>query len=144
MRIKLLLLSLVALLVSSCSTIRHTASSVDVDNKVVSFTVADLDVQNKKATKTYNWNYNPFRRVSVNNIKENITAELINENNADVLLEPQYIVVKRGFLRGGSVTITGIPATYSNFHKMTPEEAKIVGSAFREKKVEKKKRWFFF
>lgn len=144
MKFKLLLITLVTLAASSCSTIRHTATSVDVDNKVVTFTVANLDVQKQKVSKTYSWSYNPFKRVSISNIKGNITAELLNAQNADVLLEPQYIIEKRGFMRGGSVTVIGYPASYKDFHKMTPEEAAIVRDAFSKKEKKANKRWFIF
>lgn len=143
MKAKLLLISAAALLVSSCSTIRTTADYASVDNKVVSFTVADLDVKKNKVEMTYSWSYNPFKRVSISNIKGNVTAELLKQNDADVLVEPNYIVEQRGFLRGGSVTVIGIPAKYKNFHKMTPEEAAIVRDA-QARPEKKTKKWFFF
>lgn len=144
MKIKVLTILLFAMFMVSCSTIKHTASTADIDNKVVTFTVANLDVNPKKVEKTYSWSYNPFIRVSVSNVKENVTAELVKESNADVLLEPQYIVHKGGLFRGGSVTVIGIPASYKNFHEMTVEEAAIVRDAFSNNKKETKKRWFFF
>ena len=138
-------MSAVALLLSSCSTIRHTASTVDVDNKIVTFTVADLDVQPQKVQLSYNWNFNPFRTISISNVKGNVTAQLLQQCNADVLLDPQYVVEKRGFLRGGSVTVIGIPAKYENFHKMTPQEMEMMQKAIMVKKEAKKeKRWLLF
>ncbi|MCM1022143.1 MAG: hypothetical protein NC343_07655 [Muribaculum sp.] len=145
MKLQTILMSgLLAVVACSCSTVRHTASYTDVTNKVVSFTVADLEVQKEKASKTYSWSYDPFRRVSIANVKENVTAEILEEKNADVLLEPQYIVHKRGFLRGGSVTVIGIPAKYTDFHKMTAEEAAIVRDALKNDGKKAKKRWFLF
>lgn len=140
---KLLSVLLFAGMMASCSTVRHTADSVDVKNTVTTFTVADLKVSPKKATKTTSWSYNPFKRVSVSTIKDNTEAALVNENNADILLEPQYIIEKRGFMRGGSVTVIGFPAKFENFHKMTPEEAAIVKNLQKPEK-QPKKRWFFF
>lgn len=110
---------------SSCSTVRHTSQNAPVATTVVSFTVADLDVAPGKVTSTYSWHWMPFRSPSIELIKTNTTALMLKERNADVLLEPQYIVEKRGFLRGGSVTVTGFPAKFKNFHVMTPEEARI-------------------
>ncbi|MDE6099529.1 MAG: hypothetical protein K2G01_00650 [Paramuribaculum sp.] len=131
------------LMLSSCSSIRHTSSTAAVETRVVNFTVADMDVDETKAEKTYSWNYNPFKRVSVSTIKENTEAELLKENGGDVLVEPQYIVKKRGIFRGGSVTVIGFPAKYTNFHKMTPAEAELIKITAPEKK-KAKKRWLFF
>ena len=136
----------VALMMSSCTTVRHTATAGPVDNKVISFTVADLNVKKNKVTKTYNWNWNPFKCVSVDLVKENTEAALLQENGADVLVEPEYIIERRGLMRGGSVTVIGFPATYTNFHKMTPEEAEVVKKLGTDCKVKKsgKKRFILF
>lgn len=144
--IKLIMASVVALLVCSCSSIQHTATTADVQTKVVNFTVADVKTNGQKVSKTTSWNFNPFKRVSVATEITNTEAKMLMETGNDILLEPQYIVEKRGFLRGGSVTVIGIPAKYVNFHKMTPEEAAIV-SKMKDgdcKKVSKKRRWFLF
>lgn len=140
---KFLSVILLAGIMASCSSVRHTSDTVNVNNTVTSFTVADLKVTPYKVSKTTKWNYNPFKSVSVAIIKGNTEALLLDESQADVLLEPQYIVEKRGFLRGGSVTVIGYPAKFENFHKMTSEEATIIRDASKpEKKA--KKRWFFF
>lgn len=135
-------------LMTSCASIKHTADTAPVETKIVSFTVADLNTKGKKVSKTTSWAYNPFRRVNVNTEIKNTEAKLLQEADDDVLLEPQYIIEKRGFLRGGSVTVIGIPAKYTNFHKMTPDEAAIIGNACKEKcdkdKKERKRRWFLF
>ena len=140
---KLLTLLFATVLLASCSSVRHTSDTVAVENSVVSFTVADLNVKPVKVTKTTSWGYNPFRRVSVSTVKSNTEAALLNEVGADVLLEPQYIVTKRGFMRGGSVTVIGYPAKYENFHRMTPEEAEIAKNA-RKPAEQPHRRWFFF
>lgn len=130
-------------ILASCSSIRHTSDTANVQTTVATFAVADLQVAPQKVSKTTSWSYNPFKRVSVGLLKENTEAALVNENNADILIEPQYIVEKRGFLRGGSVTVTGFPAKFENFHKMTPQEAEILRSVpAPEKKA--KKRFFIF
>lgn len=135
----------VGVMLCSCSSVKHTATSVSVEPRVVSFTVADVTVAPTKITKTTSWSYNPFRRVSVSLIKENTTAEMLRDAGADVLVEPEYIIEQRGFLRGGSVTVTGFPATYSNFHKMTPQEAEVVKAIdLKKENKHQKKRFFFF
>lgn len=124
---------------------RHTASTVPVDASVVSFTVADVKVSPEKISQTTSWSFNPFKRVSVETVKDNTTARMLQDAKADVLVEPEYIIEQRGFLRGGSVTVIGFPASYSNFHKMTPEEAELFRALnTKSKKKEHKKRFFLF
>ena len=131
----------------SCSSVKHTSTTANVDMRVYSFSVADVNVQPEKVSATTSWSFNPFKRVDVELIKLNTTAKLIQDAEADILVEPQYIVYKGGFMRGGYVTVYGFPATYSNFHNMTPEEAEIVkaiNSADCNKKPKPRKRFFFF
>lgn len=140
-----LLIACAMLVTASCSSVKHTADVVPVSTKVVSYTVADLEVSPTKVSKTYSWSCNPFRSVSVSTVKKNTEAQLLQETGADVLLEPQYIVNKRGFLRGGSVTVIGFPAKFSNFHKMTTDEAELLHKVENVKHPEKPlKRWIIF
>lgn len=120
---------LIVTALSSCSTIKHTAQYAPVEATIKSFTVADAEVSKQKVSKTSSWSFNPFVRVDIETVKTNTTAKLLQEVGADVLIEPQYIIEKRGFMRGGSVTVIGFPAKYTDFHKMTPEEAEIVKNA---------------
>lgn len=129
-------------LMCSCSTIKRTAQIAEVTPTVVSMTVADMDVSLDKISKTNSWSYNMFRKVSVEEIKRNTTAEMLSEAEADVLIEPQYIVRKGGFMRGGSVTVIGFPAKFTDFHKMTAEEAEIFKNAQEGKKPKEKRRKF--
>lgn len=134
------------LLLSSCTTVKHTSTVVPVESKIVSFTVADLEVSPKKVSKTYSWNWKPFGSPSIDLVKSNTEAELLKEAGADVLVEPEYIIEKRGCLRGGSVTVIGFPATYKNFHKMTKEELEVVKNLGPDVKVKHKgkKRFILF
>lgn len=140
---KYITLIVTALLFASCTSIRHTADTVAVNPTVVSLTVADMIVSPTRVTRTTSWSYNPFRRVSISTIKSNTEATLLNEAGADVLLEPQYIITRRGFMRGGSVTVIGYPAKLQNFHSMTPEEAEMTKNV-RKPEEQPRKRWFFF
>lgn len=144
MKLKLFCMAVMALLMCSCSSVRHTSSAYGVDTKIVNFTVADVEIGKEKIQKTYRWNYNPFRPVSIAIIKSNITAQMLQENNADVLVEPQYIIEKRGWLRGGSVTVIGFPAKYKNFHPKTETEATVARGILHEKKQKKEKHRFLF
>lgn len=141
----IMLLGCGMLLTASCSSVRHTADVAPVSAKVVSYTVADLEVSPAKSSLTYSWSFNPFRRVSISTVKQNTEARMLQDAGADVLVEPQYIVNQRGFLRGGSVTVIGFPAKYRNFHKMTPAEAELFNKVEIVRPPEKPhKRWLIF
>lgn len=126
MKRNMILAAGVALALSSCSTIQHTSQVAGVDTNVYNLTVADMNVGKQKQTKTTEWKWNPLSTVSLKSQKETATAQLLEETNADVLVEPQYIVKRRGLFRGGSLTVTGYPATYSNFRTMTAEDAEML------------------
>ncbi len=130
----LLTLGIAAILpLVSCSSLTKTAQYEGVDVQVHSVTVADLDVKNEKVTKSAEWKWNLLKPFSVEEGKKNVMADLLHEQNADVLVEPEFTITRRGFMRGGTVTVTGFPATYTGFHPMTPEEANAINP--REKKV---------
>lgn len=124
-----IIIACAAMALSSCTTVKNTASTEAVDTKITSMTVADLQVDKEKVSKTVKWNWSPLTSVSVADKKENATGELLLEKDADVLIEPQYVVNHRGLFRGGSVTVTGYPAKYYNFRPMTKEDAEMIATA---------------
>lgn len=145
--VKTLTIAVGVLMLTSCSSIRHTAAVANVDTNITNYTVADLATDGVKVQKTANWNFDPFNPVSVSTIKKNTEAQLLNEVGCDVLLDPQYVVERRGWLRGGTVTVIGIPAKYTNFHKLTLEEAEIIGKMKAgdcKEKHKKNKRFILF
>lgn len=111
----------------SCSTISHTASTADVDTHLYNLTVADMKVSDSKVSKTIQWDWVGMAG-SDKAKKDQVTSEALKDANADLLVEPQYIVNKRGLFRGGSVTVTGYPATYSNFRPLTQADADIIAT----------------
>ncbi|WP_289760824.1 hypothetical protein [Duncaniella muris] len=123
MKSNMILAAGIALALSSCSTIQHTSQVAGVDTNVYNLTVADMNVGKQKQTVTTEWKWNPLSTVTLKSQKETATARLLEEAKADVLVEPQYVVKRRGLFRGGSLTVTGYPATYSNFRTMTAEDA---------------------
>ena len=114
---------------TSCSTVSHTASTSTVDTKICNLTVADLEVNATKVAKTVDWKWSPLRSVSMSETKDNASGELLMEAGADVLVEPQYVVKRRGAFRGGSLTVMGYPATYRNFRSMTKSDAEMIALA---------------
>lgn len=126
---KLFIIALAAMALTSCSTISNTAYTQGVDTKISNMTVADLKVDSVRASRTVNWNWSLFGSGSISDKKKNAEGELLIEKDADVLVEPQYVVTKRGIFRGGSLTVTGYPATYYNFRPMTQADAEMIATA---------------
>lgn len=120
---KILSVVTAALTLCSCSTITHTSQTAGVDTQIYNLTVADLKVAEKKDSVTVDWKWNPLSEISLKAQKETATHALLKANDADVLVEPEYIVNRRGIFRGGSVTVTGYPASYSDFRPMTTNDA---------------------
>ena len=125
---KILAAGIAALALSSCSTITHTSQTAAVDTQVYNLTVADMKVAAKKDSVTVDWKWNPLSTISLSAQKETATHTLLGKSDADVLVEPEYIVKRRGLFRGGSVTVTGYPATHSNFRAMTAEDAEKIAT----------------
>lgn len=123
-----LILLLLVTLFASCTTIKKTSSTADVASSVYTHpVVADLDVMPVKAEKTFTWNFFPFNigEPDIEDVKQNVTAELLAENGADVLVERQFIFTRETWgLR--SMTVTGFPAKIKNFRNATPEEISIL------------------
>lgn len=131
MKNNLILAACVAILFvgSSCSTINNTATTASVDTQIYNLTVADLKVAPDKASSTTSWSWNPFNQVNLDLEKKNASAKILQETGSDVLVEPQFEVHRRGIFRGGSLTVTGYPAKYSNFRAMSREDAENIAIA---------------
>lgn len=119
-----LLMACMALLLSSCSTMRKsTATSMAVESGVYQYpTVADLEVKDK-VTRQVSWRFRVIKcgQPSLEVRRANLVADLLKEAGADVLLEPQVTFVKHPF--GDRVlTVTGFPAVFKNFRKATAQD----------------------
>lgn len=106
---------------ASCTTITKTASDVDVPSSLYSTTVADLNVSADRVTYTMTPG-KEIQRAGLANVKKAVESQALTMNgNADVLVEPEYIIKqKRGLFRRTitSITVTGRPAKYTNFHSL--------------------------
>lgn len=110
-------------MLTSCTTVQKTASTTDVINHVEQFpTVADLDVQ-EKAEATMTWNFRPFNlgEPKLKQATENLTADLLRQKGADVLIESQYIFERTAYGER-KLTVIGFPAKYKNFRSATPAD----------------------
>ena len=115
---KFFLFVCVAFAVSSCQTIRSTATHKTVDIQPVGALIADLEVSPKRISYTMT----PHRRVQrggFENIKSTAIREALQNNGGgDVLvgLEVQTKSVRFLFWRAiTSITVSGYPAKYTNF-----------------------------
>ena len=111
---------------SSCTTTSNNAYTVTPETMIVNMTVADLDVSQDQVSATVSWNWNPFK--TVGSREKAAEAEVLKASGADILVEPVFEVTHRGFLRGGSVTVTGHPAKLVNFRPMTMGDAAIIAT----------------
>lgn len=118
--------ALAVIALSSCVSTKNNAYTTVPETMVVNMTVADIDVAEEPVTVTTTWNWNPFRKIK--DYKKNAEGIALREAKADVLVNPSYEVKKRGFLRGGSVTVTGHPGKYVNYRNMTEKDAEVINT----------------
>lgn len=117
-----------SVLVTSCTTVNKTATVADVEKSVNTYPViADLQVSPEKVEKTYTWSFRPFHigEPKIKDLKQNLVAELLLENNADVLVEMHYVYSKTQF-GTRSMTVFGFPAKMKNFHNATKDELEAI------------------
>ncbi len=121
-----LLCGAIAMMAASCTTITKTSTTADVSQSLYSATVGDLDVAKERVTYTMTPS-KAIRRGGVANVKRAAEHEALEAytkktgKTADLLLEPEYIISKRrGFCgtKVTSITVTGRPAAYTNFHSL--------------------------
>ncbi len=111
------------LVLASCSTVRKTATTVGVNTGVYQYpTVADLEVKDK-VEKVMTWGFRPFHlgEPSLDVAKGNLMAETLKEQDADVMLEPQFIFSRTSYGER-RLTLIGYPAKFKDFRKATPQD----------------------
>lgn len=120
MNTRIALLACSALLLASCATVNKTAKTAEVTSQIHSAAVADLMVKDRVTTSMDVTK--EVRRGGLDNVKHAAEAKALEENgNADVLLEPQYVIEKRRGLFTSKVThitVSGRPAFYKNFRTL--------------------------
>lgn len=110
--------SFVALVMSSCTTVEKTASAIDVNNNINSVTAVDLDVSNTRISYVYRTTKKVRKGGSKNVYATAVSAALKANDNANVLVAPEYeTVIKKGLFGSKikTVTVSGYPAKYKNF-----------------------------
>lgn len=118
-----LVIALSILFIASCTT-QHaiTTKTTDIYGAGVMQkpVLVDMDVKEEKVTATINAR---GKKVS-DDIKNQVLAEAIKKSNADVLVEPRFETDIKG--RKMTVTVTGFPATYKNFHTIKQDEVELL------------------
>ena len=111
------------LCVTSCTTVKKTATTQDVSTVGAAGGVADVVVSHKKIGFS-SAVPRRGRRGGSNSVKATAVAEALKANgNADILVNPQFdMKIRRGSIR--EITVTGYPATYKNFRKLPCEAHK--------------------
>lgn len=117
-KISIFAVALGVMTLASCSSIRHTATTIPVQTQIISPSSADLSVSEKKISYTFSPT-KPYRRCGEKAVIESAVAEALKANeNADVLVGCQYEIKKvRNFFGVTNikyVTVTGYPAVYTN------------------------------
>lgn len=118
---KIVLGLLVILSTASCTTLRKSASTLDVDDRVAAHASADMVVSQQKVSYSYAPS-KKIRRAGMQNAKNAAVSELLKANgNADVLVHAQFeTTVRRGLFgqtKIKNVTVSGYPARFTNFRK---------------------------
>ena len=118
---KYLFMLAAALMTASCTTTTKTARTESVPYSMYNATVADLDVASQRIAYTLRPS-KEIRRGGPANCKNAAIQEALTQNgNADLLLEPEFVVNrKRGLFstKITEVTVTGRPAFYKNFRSL--------------------------
>ena len=111
----LFVLAISAAAMTSCTTVKKSATIHDVKPTLASVVLTDLDVSNQKITFTY-VPTSDVRRGGAKNCIATAIHEALVTNGGDVLIETQTAIVERTFSHKiKSVTVTGYPAKYKNF-----------------------------
>lgn len=121
---KYIFMVVAALALTSCTTTIKTARVESVPYSMFNATVADLNAVGNRITYTMTPS-KEIQRGGIANCKQAAINEALTANgNADMLLEPQFVISKKLTWCGikiTSVTVTGIPAKYSNFRSLPDE-----------------------
>lgn len=96
-------------------------AEVKIETTVTAVSAAELDIADKRVSKSCNWHTKLFSPTSLEQRKTNLIVELCRQVGADVLVDPQFTYEKK-ILGGGKLTVSGYPATYKNFRAMNEAE----------------------
>lgn len=114
---KIFLCLTVAFLATSCTTVVKTAKTADTPVSLLSSTVADLEVSPERITYTKTG----AELKGYIDVKQAVEHSALEKVNADVLVNPEYVIKTKNYIifkKVESVTVSGRPARYKNFHSL--------------------------
>ncbi len=136
-------ISISSLFLVSCATLKtSTSKSLDIygSGVIQKPVVADLNVVQTKVTGFAK----ETASQSVESIKQKAVADALKKSSSDVLIEPKFETETKGGYT--TATVTGWPATYSNFRVISPDDVPLLQAGVLQKAevytpptVEKKK-----
>lgn len=103
---------------ASCTTVTKTATTLDVNSGLNSVSTADLDISSQKISYTHKATKKEMRGGYKNILNSAVQDAIAANGGGDVLVAPQYAVVKKKGLFGSkikTVTVEGYVAKYKNF-----------------------------
>lgn len=116
----LIVAGLATFALTSCTSIKKTATSVDVNNSINETGRVDLVVSPERVT----YNFRPAkkeRRAGLQNVKNCAIREALRAHgDAEVMVAPEFDIRTRRGLFGKKikeVTVYGYPAQYANFRQ---------------------------
>ena len=136
MKTRNLVMSLVVMMfLASCGATQNsvvtTGSTARILEPETPELVADLEVANMKVTGEFKYECPTDQSVNEQEFKDNAVYNALQPVNADVLVAPQYHVVKEvSSKKYYTVTVTGYPAFYRNFRPVPVE--RVTNIEFKE------------
>jgi hypothetical protein len=114
---------LISFSLGSCAVLKtHSTKTAEITNTEIiqKPVIVDLDVKDVKVVG----NAESSSSVLIEETKNNAVNDALKNANADVLIEPKFdIVTARG---KRTVTVTGFPAMYKNFHSFTDKDTTVL------------------
>ena len=108
-------------LLSSCITTTKTARTAQTSTSIKNATVADLRVTDQRITYTMSPS-KAIQRAGLSNVKQAAIQEALTKHgNADVMVDPEFVIEQERSLFGShitSITVSGRPAYYQNFRTL--------------------------
>lgn len=129
MKNRILLLSLLSSLLTSCVTMKtNTTKTMEIYGAGViqNPVIVDLEVRETKVTGLAE-----SKSESLSVIKNNAVANAMKNARADVFVEPKFETTTIG--GNTTVTVTGFPATYKNFRPIKVDDLKLLEAGITQK-----------
>ena len=112
-----------ALFLTSCGSLKTTTSkTMDIYGAGIIHkpVIVDLNVKETKVTGTATMSTN----MTLEAVKREAVADALRKTNADVLVEPKFQTTTAHDRT--TATVTGFPATYTNFRSIKEEDVKLL------------------